>query len=48
MKRLLSTVLVLALSGCALMEPGSEPVAALDAAKLGLTGHDTAWPETQW
>ncbi len=48
MKRLLSTVLVLALSGCALMESGPEPVAALDAAKLGLTSQDTTWPETQW
>lgn len=48
MKRLLSTVLVLALSGCALMEPGRDPVAALDAAKLGLTGQDAAWPTTQW
>ncbi|ASC62880.1 hypothetical protein B9P52_00580 [Achromobacter denitrificans] len=48
MKRLLSTVLVLALSGCALMEPGPDPVAALDAAKLGLTGQDAAWPTTQW
>ncbi|MGE8690066.1 MAG: efflux transporter outer membrane subunit [Achromobacter sp.] len=48
MKRLLSTVLVLALSGCALMEPGPEPVAALNASKLGLTGQDTAWPTTQW
>jgi NodT family efflux transporter outer membrane factor (OMF) lipoprotein len=48
MKRLLSTVLVLALSGCALMESGSEPVAALDGAKLGLTSQDTVWPETQW
>ena len=48
MKRLLTTVLVLALSGCALMEPGSEPVAALDGAKLGLTSQETAWPETQW
>lgn len=48
MKRLLSTVLVLALSGCALMESGSEPVTALDEAKLGLTNQDTAWPATQW
>ena len=48
MKRLLTTVLVLALSGCAWMEPGSEPVAALDGAKLGLASQDTAWPETQW
>ncbi|MGY6272334.1 efflux transporter outer membrane subunit [Achromobacter denitrificans] len=48
MKRLLSTVLVLALGGCALMEPGPEPVAALDAAKLGLTGQDAGWPTTQW
>ncbi|WP_454693994.1 efflux transporter outer membrane subunit [Achromobacter aegrifaciens] len=48
MKRLLTTVLVLALSGCALMESGSEPVATLDGAKLGLTSQDTAWPDTQW
>ncbi|CAB3713250.1 efflux transporter outer membrane subunit [Achromobacter aegrifaciens] len=48
MKRLLTTVLVLALSGCALMESGSGPVAALDGAKLGLTSQDTVWPETQW
>jgi len=48
MKRLITTVLVLALSGCALMESGSEPVATLDGAKLGLTSQDTAWPETQW
>ena len=48
MKRLLSTALVLALSGCALMEPGPTPVAALDEAKLGLTAQATAWPETQW
>ena len=44
MKRLLSTALVLALSGCALMEPGPTPVAALDEAKLGLTAQATAWP----
>ncbi|MBO1016781.1 efflux transporter outer membrane subunit, partial [Achromobacter sp. SD115] len=48
MKRLLTTVLVLALSGCALMESGSEPVATLDGAKLGLTSQDTAWPDTRW
>lgn len=48
MKRLLSTVLVLALSGCALMDSEPQPVAALDAAKLGLTGQDAAWPATQW
>jgi len=48
MKRLLSTALVLALSGCALMEPGPEPVAALNEAKLGLTGQAVAWPETKW
>ncbi|CAB3926722.1 Outer membrane protein OprM [Achromobacter aegrifaciens] len=48
MKRLLTTVLVLALSGCALMESDSQPVAALDGAKLGLTSQDTVWPETQW
>lgn len=48
MKRLLSTALVLALSGCALMEPGPEPVAALNEAKLGLTSQAVTWPETKW
>lgn len=48
MKRLLTTVLVLALSGCALMESGSEPVAALDEARLGISGQDTSWPSAQW
>ncbi|WP_367351736.1 efflux transporter outer membrane subunit [Achromobacter animicus] len=48
MKRLLSTALVLALAGCALMEPAPKPVAALDAAKLGLTGQATEWPAAQW
>lgn len=48
MKRLLSTVLVLALSGCALMDPAPQPVAPLDAAKLGLTGPAVEWPATQW
>ncbi len=49
MKRLFSTaVLVLALGGCALIEPGPEPVAALDAAKLGLTAQDADWPTDRW
>ncbi len=48
MKRLLSTVLVLALSGCALMDPAPQPVAALDAAKLGLTGPAAEWPAAHW
>lgn len=30
------------------MEPGPEPVAALNEAKLGLTGQAVAWPETKW
>ncbi|MGN6457694.1 MAG: TolC family protein, partial [Achromobacter mucicolens] len=48
MKRLLSIALVLALTGCALMEPAPKPVAELDAAKLGLTGQATEWPAAQW
>lgn len=48
MKRLLSTVLVLALGGCALMDSGPQSVAALDGAKLGLTGKAADWPATQW
>ncbi|MGB3819765.1 TolC family protein, partial [Achromobacter pulmonis] len=48
MKRLLSTALVLALSGCALMEPGPEPATALNETKLGLTGQAVTWPDTQW
>ncbi|QVQ29235.1 efflux transporter outer membrane subunit [Achromobacter deleyi] len=48
MKRLLSTVLVLALGGCALMDSEPQPLAALDAAKLGLTGQAAEWPATQW
>ena len=48
MKRLLTTALALALSGCALMEPGPEPVPALDATKLGLTGQNALWPADHW
>lgn len=40
--------MVLALGGCALMEPAPQPVAALDAAKLGLTGQTADWPATHW
>ncbi|MEN4921952.1 efflux transporter outer membrane subunit [Achromobacter spanius] len=48
MKRLISTVLVLALSGCALMDSEPQPVAALDAAKLGLAEQAADWPAAQW
>ncbi|ANY15717.1 efflux transporter outer membrane subunit [Bordetella pseudohinzii] len=48
MKRLLSTALVLALAGCALMEPAPQPVAELEPARLGLADAKTAWPATQW
>ncbi|CAJ49799.1 efflux transporter outer membrane subunit [Bordetella avium] len=48
MKRLLSTTLVLALAGCALMEPAPKPVATLTPAQLGLNDAQTAWPATQW
>jgi NodT family efflux transporter outer membrane factor (OMF) lipoprotein len=48
MKRLSSLLLVLALSGCALMQKGPEPVAELSAQKLGLQDQAPAWPATQW
>ncbi|EHK64886.1 efflux transporter outer membrane factor lipoprotein 4 [Achromobacter arsenitoxydans SY8] len=40
--------MVLALSGCALMDSEPQPVAALDAAKLGLAGQAADWPTAQW
>ncbi|WP_353173118.1 efflux transporter outer membrane subunit [Paracandidimonas soli] len=49
MKRLLlSTALALALSGCAMMEPGPAPVEQLDAARLGLAQQDAQWPRMRW
>jgi len=48
MKRLLLTTLALALSGCALMNPATPPVAEIDGARLGLAQQDVAWPDTQW
>ena len=30
------------------MEPGPEPVPALDATKLGLTGQNVLWPADHW
>lgn len=48
MKRLLSTALVLALSGCALMDPAPKPVAELEPAQLGLAGQNATWPANDW
>ncbi len=48
MKRLLLTTLVLALSGCALMEPSAPPAAQLDGARLGLAEQPVTWPDAQW
>jgi len=48
MKTLVPMALLLALSGCAWMAPTSEPVAQLDAARLGLQGTSVTWPDTQW
>jgi NodT family efflux transporter outer membrane factor (OMF) lipoprotein len=48
MKPLLSSLLVLALGGCALMEPGPKPVAQVDGKALGLSAEQTAWPTTEW
>lgn len=48
MKSLIPVVLLLALGGCASMDPTTEPVAQLDAARLGLQGQSVTWPDTQW
>ena len=48
MKSLIPVVLLLALSGCASMDSATEPVAQLDAARLGLQGQSVTWPDTQW
>jgi len=48
MKPLISMALLLALGGCAWMAPSTEPVAQLDAARLGLQGTTVTWPDTQW
>ena len=48
MKYLIPAVLLLALSGCASMDSSTEPVAQLDAARLGLQGQSVTWPDTQW
>lgn len=48
MKSLFSTMLVLTLSGCALMDPATEPVTPLDGGKLGLSAQTIDWPQTQW
>jgi NodT family efflux transporter outer membrane factor (OMF) lipoprotein len=48
MKRLLSLLMVIALSGCAFMEKGPGPVAEISGQKLGLTEQSPAWPAVQW
>ncbi|ALM82051.1 efflux transporter outer membrane subunit [Bordetella sp. N] len=48
MKRLLSSLLVLTLGGCALMEPGTEPVKQVDGAALGLSTTAANWPTDKW
>ncbi|WP_432759296.1 efflux transporter outer membrane subunit [Bordetella genomosp. 2] len=48
MKLAIPVILLLALAGCASMDPASEPVAQLDAARLGLHGQSVTWPDTQW
>ncbi|OZI32867.1 hypothetical protein CEG14_18440 [Bordetella genomosp. 1] len=48
MKALLTTTLVLALSGCALMDPASAPVAQWDPARHGLSSQETVWPDARW
>ncbi len=39
---------MLALAGCARMEPAPQPVAKLEPAHLGLADAKTAWPASQW
>lgn len=48
MKRLLSSLLVLTLGGCALMEPGTQPVKQVDGAALGLSTSTANWPTDKW
>lgn len=48
MKRLLCTLLVLSLSGCAWVDPSHAPAAALDPARLGLQDTHIAWPDDMW
>jgi NodT family efflux transporter outer membrane factor (OMF) lipoprotein len=45
---LLLSLVVLTLSGCASVAPGSQPVAKLDPAKLGLVQNAITWPEAGW
>jgi NodT family efflux transporter outer membrane factor (OMF) lipoprotein len=48
MKRLLSLLMAIALSGCAFMDKGSAPVAEMSARQLGLADPAPSWPTTQW
>jgi len=48
MKLLFPVVLLLALTGCASMDPTDEPVAPIEATQLGLQPAPVTWPQTQW
>ncbi|ANN77288.1 efflux transporter outer membrane subunit [Bordetella flabilis] len=48
MKRLMSLLMAIALSGCAFMEKGSTPVGEISAQQLGLADQAPSWPTTQW
>ena len=39
---------MLALGGCALMDPAAPPAAEIDGARLGLARQEVAWPDAQW
>lgn len=44
----LPLVLLMALAGCASMDPTTEPVTPLAASQLGLQSPSVSWPDTQW
>lgn len=49
MKRLLPTLLVLSLTGCAAINPNTQPVTKLDPHTLGLQADQSVnWPTNQW
>ncbi len=48
MKRLVPTLLVLSLAGCAWVAPGTPPATRIDTQKLGLSQTAITWPDQQW
>src|SRR5690606_5670081 len=48
MKAFIPLLLVAALSGCAVIDPGEPNVSQLDAAQVGLQHSNAPWPTTQW